>query len=131
MSIPIITIRLDVSYGLVIQGKNMSLGACLNKLRLQKQKSLQTVADAVGASKPHIWELEKGTSKNPSLDLVTKLANYYSVSVDYLIGVENADRGESPEIKAFARELASKKLSTSDLEVLRAAANALSKGKDD
>ncbi|MGH1432579.1 MAG: helix-turn-helix domain-containing protein [Neptuniibacter sp.] len=108
----------------------MTLGARLKNLRVDKGASLQTVADAVGASKPHIWELEKGSSKNPSLDLVTKLANYYSVSVDFLIGVEGADEA-SPEIKAFARELASKGLSSADIEVLRAAADALSKKKDD
>lgn len=109
----------------------MSLGNRLKELRLQKGKSLQAVADAVGASKPHIWELERGSSKNPSLELVTKLANYYSVSVDHLIGVDEGDEGTSPAIKAFARELASKGLSSSDLDVLRAAAEALSKSKDD
>jgi len=45
----------------------MSLAMKLQKLRTQRSQSLQVVADAVGASKAHIWELEKGTTKNPSL----------------------------------------------------------------
>jgi len=33
------------------------------------------VADAVRASKAHIWEIEQGRSKNPSMDLLSGLAN--------------------------------------------------------
>ena len=105
----------------------MSLGARLKHLRLKKGVSLQVVADAIDASKPHVWELERGTSKNPSFELVRKLANYFSVSVDYLAGEEGEDDGSSPEIKAFARELSNKNLSAGDIEVLRSTAEALSK----
>ena len=38
----------------------MGLGVQITQLRLQKAESLQQVADAVGVSKAHIWELEKG-----------------------------------------------------------------------
>ena len=107
----------------------MSLGARLKELRIKKNVSLQIVANEVKASKPHIWELERGDTKNPSMDLLTRLANYYSVSVDFLVTAEQADTGESPEFKAFARELACKGLSKSDLAVLSAAADALSKNK--
>ena len=37
----------------------MSLGARLRELRIKKNRSLQNVADAVKASKAHIWEIEK------------------------------------------------------------------------
>ena len=109
----------------------MSLGSRLKDLRLNKGVSLQVVADAIGASKPHVWELERGTSKNPSLELVKKLANYFGVSVDYLAGIDGDDVGSSPEIKAFARELSDKNLSASDIEVLRSTAEALSKKGND
>lgn len=105
----------------------MSLGARLKDLRLEKGASLQVVADAIGASKPHVWELERGTSKNPSFELVRKLANYFGVSVDFLAGAEDEDDGSSPEIKAFARELSNKNLSVNDIEVLRLTAEALSR----
>lgn len=103
----------------------MSLGQRIKALRMEKGVSLQTVADAVGASKPHIWELERGTSKNPSLDLMTKLAKYFGVSIDYLANIE--DGNENMAIQAFARELASKNLSKSDLDFLKAAADKISK----
>ena len=54
----------------------MSLGARLTRLRLEKGESLQRVAEAVGASKAHVWELEKGRTDNPSMALVTRLACY-------------------------------------------------------
>ena len=63
----------------------MGLGARLKELRVRKGESLQEVADAVSASKPHIWELEAEKSKNPSLDLLTRLAQHFNVSISYLL----------------------------------------------
>ncbi len=58
----------------------------LHQLRLGKNESLQDVASTVGVSKAHIWELEKGRAENPSMGLVTRLAEHFGVSVAYLIG---------------------------------------------
>ncbi|MGR3743027.1 MAG: helix-turn-helix domain-containing protein, partial [Pseudooceanicola nanhaiensis] len=58
----------------------------LFSLREKTGESLQQVADKVGVSKAHVWELEKGRSKNPSYDLVRKLAAHFGVSVDVLNG---------------------------------------------
>ena len=55
----------------------MSLAERLRVLRADKKVSLQVVADAVGISKPHVWELEKGKTQNPSLELLMKFAEYY------------------------------------------------------
>jgi transcriptional regulator with XRE-family HTH domain len=48
----------------------MSLATKLQKLRMAKGQSLQVVADAVGASKAHIWELEKGTAAEVLLSIL-------------------------------------------------------------
>ena len=110
----------------------MSLGSRLKELRLKKGVSLQVVADAVGASKPHIWELERGSSKNPSLDLVARLAKYFGVTVDYIAGLDEGGDEQSSSVLALARDLASKNLSEKDLEFIRSAAETLSeKNKDD
>jgi transcriptional regulator with XRE-family HTH domain len=69
----------------------MSLGACLTDLRLKKGESLQQVADAVGVSKAHIWELEKGRADNPSMALVTKLADHFALSLASLVGEDPSD----------------------------------------
>lgn len=64
----------------------MSIGARIKALRVKNNQSLQGLADALGASKAHIWEIERGGSKNPSMDLLKKLAEHFSVTVSYLVG---------------------------------------------
>lgn len=107
----------------------MSLASRLKELRLSSGKSLQEVADAVGTSKPHLWELERGSSNNPSLELVKKLANYFGVKIDYLAGTEDLSSEENPQLMQFFRELKSQNLDPADLEVLKAAASVLHKHK--
>ncbi|QIE45215.1 helix-turn-helix transcriptional regulator [Pseudohalocynthiibacter aestuariivivens] len=77
----------------------MQIGERLHSLRQKSGQSLQSVANAVGVSKAHIWEMEKGHSQNPSFDLVQKLAKYFGVSIDALIGKE-----EEPDAKALQIE---------------------------
>ncbi|KLK90165.1 XRE family transcriptional regulator [Microvirga sp. KLBC 81] len=94
----------------------MSIGARLKELRVRKNKSLQELADAVGASKAHIWEIERGGSKNPSMDLLTKLAEYFDVSVSYLVG-EQPPSEEQEELIVLYRDL--KELDEGDREAIR------------
>lgn len=82
----------------------MALGAKLKELRTRKGDSLQQVADAVGASKAHIWELEMGKSKNPSLELLTKLAKHFDVPVAALVGEDPNAIGEDPELITMYRD---------------------------
>lgn len=70
----------------------MSLAATLKRLRVQKGETLQQVADAVGASKPHIWELEADRAKNPSLDLLSRLAKHFGITIGFLIGEQDQAR---------------------------------------
>lgn len=58
-------------------------------LRLLRERSgvtLNTVAAAVGTSRTHIWQLETARRRNPTLDLLQRLASYFEVSVGMLIG---------------------------------------------
>ncbi len=87
-----------------MKGHSMSLAEKLLKLRQDKGQSLQAVADAVGASRAHIWEVETGRTKNPSLDFVRRLADHYGVSVGWLVGemVEgNADQEAAVLYRTF------------------------------
>lgn len=72
----------------------MSIGARLKALRIGRGESLQQVANAVGASKPHIWELEQDRSRNPSRELLVKLAAHFKVTVAYLIGEVDTPSGK-------------------------------------
>jgi len=79
----------------------MSLGTRLKSLRIGKGESLQKAADALGMSKPHLWELETGKSTNPSLELLTNLAEHYRTTVAYLVG-ETEESGV--EAMVFGRQ---------------------------
>ena len=72
----------------------MGLGQRITALRLKQAESLQDVASAVDVSKAHIWELEKGRTDNPSMALVTRLADHFKVSVTYLVG-EDANAADA------------------------------------
>ena len=95
----------------------MALGAKLKELRMRKGQSLQQVADAVGASKAHIWELEKGTSRNPSIELLTKLADHFDVSLASLVEEDPNAPGEDPQLVAMYRNL--KGLTERDRDTIR------------
>jgi transcriptional regulator with XRE-family HTH domain len=94
-----------------------NLATRLKELRLKKRESLQGLADAVQASKAHVWELETGKSCNPSMDLVTKLADHFSVPVSYLIGEDPASDDQDPELITMFRDL--KQVTESDRELLK------------
>jgi transcriptional regulator with XRE-family HTH domain len=68
-------------------GKKLaSLGRRILELRIGRKESLQDVASAVEVSKAHVWELEKGRASNPSMALVTRLADHFGVSIGRLVG---------------------------------------------
>lgn len=79
----------------------MAFGAVLKGLRMKKGESLQHAADAVGISKTHFWDLERGASSNPSIDLLTKIANHYSVSIRSLVGEEISDEKDDSLLRMF------------------------------
>lgn len=84
----------------------MQIGERLFDLRQKSGQSLQQVADAVGASKAHVWELEKGRSQNPSFDLVRRLAAHFGVNMDVLTGKDDVPGSDSLQIARINRGLA-------------------------
>ena len=82
----------------------MGLGGRLAQLRRKSGQSLQTVADAVEVSKAHIWELEKGRTDNPSMDLVTRLADHYGVTVAYLVGEDIEAKDADKDLRRMFRQ---------------------------
>jgi len=94
-----------------------TLAEKLRELRVERKVSLQTVADAVGVSKPHIWELEKGKVKSPSVELVTKLASFYNVTLDYLAGTKEKEYQMSSS--TLFRDIDESSLSDAEKEIIR------------
>ena len=83
----------------------MSFAARLNEIRNLKKRSLQEVADAIGVSKTHIWELEKGRTENPSLELLRKLSDYFGVSIRHLVG-EDFENKQDDQLARMFRQVA-------------------------
>jgi transcriptional regulator with XRE-family HTH domain len=81
----------------------MPLSDRLIRLRLAKGESLQEVADAVGVSKAHIWELEKGRTDNPSMALVTRLADHFGLSLATLVGEDPVAEADNRIGRMFRR----------------------------
>ena len=95
----------------------MSFARKLHDLRIAQRRSLQNVADAVEISKAHVFNLEKGITANPSMDLVVKLADLFRVRVSDMVG-ENPDAEDEPaEMVAMFRDL--KNLGEPEREMIR------------
>jgi transcriptional regulator with XRE-family HTH domain len=110
-------------------GAVMSLGRRITELRLKTGESLQQVADAVQVSKAHIWELEKGRTDNPSMGLVTRLADHFGVSVSYLVG-EQVDAPDA-EVKLSRMFRRAQNLDEKELAILDDLMNSLLKRRDE
>lgn len=71
---------------------------------MKKGASLQEMADAIGISKAHLWDMESGRSGNPSMELLKKLSDQLGVSIGQLVGEEPT--ADAPtEAKAMFRQL--------------------------
>lgn len=75
----------------------MSLGDRLKKLRKEKDLYQKDVAKDIGLTASAIGFYEQGKRK-PDNDTLQKLADYYDVSTDYLLGRTN-ERSSADKIK--------------------------------
>lgn len=105
----------------------LDFAARLKQLRIEKGQSLQDVADAVQASKAHIWEIEKGRSRNPSIELLSRLASHFGLSVSALIG-EHV-HADDDEALVFYQSI--RRLPKSDRELLKAVIDGMKKARAD
>jgi len=106
----------------------MALADRIKAFRTKKKMSLQDLADAAGVSKAHIWDLETARSKNPSIELLTTLANKLDVAVIDLVGENPEQEEEGSRVLGMYREL--QDLSGRDLDVIQSMIERL-KSKDD
>lgn len=101
----------------------MSLSSKLKELRIRDGRSLQQMADAIGTSKTHVWDMEQGNSANPTRELLVRLAGYFRISVSDLVGENPNATGEPSELVALYRDL--KSLSESDRKTIEAVMRSL------
>jgi len=106
-----------------------NFGARLRALRLKNKLSLQELADKVGASKAHIWDMEQGKTKNPTLMLLTELSRALGVPIKELVGESDTiTEGDSEKLAPLFREL--RGLDDKDLELIKAMADKLRERQD-
>ncbi|GHT02210.1 hypothetical protein AGMMS50276_31940 [Synergistales bacterium] len=67
----------------------------LKELRLSRRMTLQNVGDAVGSNRNTLSNLENA-QKSPSLNMVLALADFFGVSVDYLVGRTDNSEPSAP-----------------------------------
>ena len=106
----------------------MVLGERLKALRVKSRKSLQELADEIGASKAHVWELETGRAKNPTIELLLSLAKALNGSVSDLIGENPNDIDEPADVVRMYREL--KDLTPEDRQVIQTMMDHFKKRRD-
>ncbi len=57
----------------------LTLGEEIRSARESARMSLQEVADASGFTKSHVWEVEKGRSRNPTVGMIAGLSRALGV----------------------------------------------------
>lgn len=82
-----------LNFFIFLKGSTLMFPERLKNLRKEAGLTQQQLADIVGTTQQNIgfWETGRQHPKNPSL---VKLANYFNVTTDYLLG--NTDEKESP-----------------------------------
>lgn len=86
------------------------LGERLAKLRKEKGNTQEEIAKYLGVTRPAYTAYERNT-RTPDYELLKKIADYYNVSTDYLLGHETKDIDSmteeeiDEEIKEIMREV--------------------------
>ncbi len=84
---------------------------------MRSGESLQVLANAIGMSKAHVWDLETGKSTNPSADVVKKLSDHYKVSAAWWFD-EEIGEDDPEQLKVMFRSL--QDLDPQTLELIQA-----------
>lgn len=66
------------------------IGGFIKRRRIGLGLSLQGLADQASASKAHIWDLERGASRNPTIAVASRLCEALQCSWNELLGVDVA-----------------------------------------
>lgn len=95
----------------------MAFKESLKRNRIKKGYSLQELADKIGASKAHVWDLEQGRATNPSLEVLQKLSTHLEIPIASLVGENPDEDKENAESVVMYRDL--QKLDEIDRETIK------------
>lgn len=63
-----------------------SLGPKLRKLRLERDKKQEELADLLGIKQQQYSKMERGGVKNVKIEHLQTICKFYNVNIEYLIG---------------------------------------------
>lgn len=89
----------------------------LKEHRIKKGYSLQKLANAVGVSKAHVWDLETQRATNPSLEVLRRFSTVLAVPIAALIGENPEESAEKSESVVMYRDL--QKLDAEDRKTIK------------
>ena len=75
----------------VKRGVNMSFGAKLKELRINKKMKQSELVNLLNLS-PSTISLYESDSRKPTPEIITKVADIFHVSTDYLLGISSSKR---------------------------------------
>ncbi|WP_190284701.1 helix-turn-helix domain-containing protein [Bacillus sp. S3] len=78
-------------------------GSKLKRLRKKKAYSLSKLSKLTGISKSYLSLIERGIQKNPSLDILEKLAATFGVEVEDLVKDKKNEEKHKPSIKSILK----------------------------
>lgn len=100
-----------------LEGVSVAFAENLKEHRIKKGYSFQKLADAVGVSKAHLWDLETKRATNPSLELLQNLSTTLSVPISALVGENPEESEQNSESVVMYRDL--QKLDPEDRETIK------------
>ena len=106
---------------------NILNGGYIKKIRLSKNLGLNETAEKVGISGSYLSNIEKGIKKNPSTEILQKIADFLNVSINDFF---DNDASETTEYKPKLTIKEQDKLDKKAEEILEEMEMSLSQNKD-
>ncbi|NKE06835.1 helix-turn-helix domain-containing protein [Mesobacillus selenatarsenatis] len=80
----------------------MTVGEKIKNLRLKKKYSISELSEKAKVSKSYLSYIERGIQGNPSLQVLSRLADNLDTSVEYLMGQQNTKAFQKPVDEEWA-----------------------------
>lgn len=80
----------------------MKVGEKIKSLRLEKKYSISELSEKANVSKSYLSYIERGIQGNPSLQVISRLAENLDTTVEYLLGQQTIKIGRMPVDEEWA-----------------------------
>ncbi|MBT2693906.1 helix-turn-helix domain-containing protein [Bacillus sp. ISL-55] len=80
----------------------MTVGEKIKSLRLEKKYSISELSERANVSKSYLSYIERGIQGNPSLQVLSRLADNLDTTVEYLMGQQNMKAARMPVDEEWA-----------------------------